>query len=120
VDAVGLRPFFAFCAGPELSASGEDKGITIASALVRLGGGDAVMIGDRGLDIVGARACSIPAIGVTWGAGSVEELGSVNPDAIVDVPAQLPGAIAAIIASSSPSAPGPAQATARGPAQADR
>jgi len=94
---VGLRSFFQWCAAPELDTSGEDKAVTIAGALERIAGSRAVMVGDRALDIVGAHRCSIPAVAVTWGAGTVDELRGADPDAIVDVPDQLPGAIAAIM-----------------------
>ena len=92
------RWFFELCAGPELDASAEDKAVTIAGALERLGCPRALMVGDRGLDIVGAHRCSIQAVAVTWGAGTVEELRGAHPDAIIDAPDELPGAIAAIMA----------------------
>jgi phosphoglycolate phosphatase len=99
LDAVGLRSFFQWCAGPEPTVSGEDKAITIAGALAGLDCSSAVMVGDRALDVVGARRCSIPAIAVTWGIGSEAELAGAGPDAIVAAPAELPGTIAAIMAS---------------------
>lgn len=47
----------------------------IAEALLQLGAtpADAVMIGDRDLDIEGARAKGLPAIGVAWGHGTKQE-----------------------------------------------
>ena len=98
LDAVGLRSFFEWCAAPELDESAEDKAVTIAGALERLDYPRALMVGDRALDIVGAHRCSIPAVAVTWGAGTVEELRGARPDAIVDAPDELPGAIAAMMA----------------------
>jgi phosphoglycolate phosphatase len=98
LDALGLSSFFELCAGPEVDASAEDKAVTIAGALERLDHPRALMVGDRGLDVVGAHRCSIPAVAVTWGAGTVEELRGARPDAIVDAPDELPGAIAAIMA----------------------
>jgi phosphoglycolate phosphatase len=98
LDAVGLRSYFEFCAGPELDASAEDKAVTIAGALQRIDSRWAVMIGDRWLDIAGAHRCSIPAVAVSWGAGTIEELRDAHPEAIVDAPDELPGAIAAIMA----------------------
>jgi phosphoglycolate phosphatase len=97
LDAVGLSTFFEWCAGPELDASAEEKAVTIAGALERLDHPRAVMVGDRALDVVGARRCAIPAVAVTWGAGTVDELRGADPDAIVDAPNELPGAIAAIM-----------------------
>jgi phosphoglycolate phosphatase len=51
------------------------------------------MIGDRSFDVIGAHACSIPAIGVSWGIGSAEELATAGADAVIDLPAQLPTAV---------------------------
>jgi phosphoglycolate phosphatase len=93
IDALGLRPFFELCAGPELDASGEAKAVTIAAALERLGSRWALMVGDRGLDIVAAHACGLPGIGVTWGIGRREELEAAQPDALVEAPRELPEAI---------------------------
>ena len=72
LETLGLRPFFDFCAGPDLSASGEDKSVTIAGALARIDRAAAVMVGDRSFDIVGAHRCAVRAIAVTWGIGSLE------------------------------------------------
>jgi phosphoglycolate phosphatase len=90
LGALGLRPFFAAVAGPDLSAQGESKASTIATALRMLGDQmRAVMVGDRSHDIVGARSRSLPSIGVTWGIGSTKELRDAGADAIVEIPAEL-------------------------------
>jgi hypothetical protein len=44
--------------------------------------GDAIVIGDRAADIVGARANGVRSIGVTWGYGEPEEL--ADADEVVD------------------------------------
>ena len=51
------------------------------------------MVGDRSFDIIGAHACSIPAIGVSWGIGSAEELTTSGAEVVVDVPSQLLSAV---------------------------
>ncbi len=49
----------------------------------------AVMIGDRAVDITGARAHGLGTIGVTWGYGSVEELVAADPSALAAEPGEL-------------------------------
>lgn len=90
--AVGLRERFDVVAGPGLDVHVEDKATTIRAALDALGTLDAVMVGDRSFDIVGAHANGLRAIGVTWGIGSADEL--VDADAVVDAPAQLLATVA--------------------------
>jgi phosphoglycolate phosphatase len=93
LEAVGLRGYFEVCAGPELTASGEDKAVTIAAALRGLDSTRAIMVGDRSLDVVAARRCGLSSIAITWGIGSVQELRSADPDVIIDVPDQLLGVV---------------------------
>jgi phosphoglycolate phosphatase len=91
LSALGLRARFEVVVGTDSSARVEDKATTIGRALVALQADRAVMVGDRSFDIVGARAHGLPAIGVTWGIGSPDELATA--DAIVDEPAELPAAV---------------------------
>ena len=48
-----------------------------------------VFIGDRGLDMEGAQAHGLEAIGVTWGYGSREELLTAGADRIFDTVPEL-------------------------------
>jgi phosphoglycolate phosphatase len=96
LDALGLRDRFEVVAGPDLNARGEDKATTIAAALAALADDNAVMIGDTAFDLVGARANGLPAIGVTWGIGTREELAAA--DALLDAPADLPDSVAMLLA----------------------
>jgi phosphoglycolate phosphatase len=94
LSTLGLRPFFEAVTGPELSAHDESKASTIATGLKMLGHPKrAVMVGDRSHDIVGAKAHSLPSIGVTWGIGSSEELREAGARSIVHVPAELPTSV---------------------------
>lgn len=43
-----------------------------------------VMIGDRSLDVLGAKQCGIRSVGVLYGYGSREELETAKPDHIAD------------------------------------
>ncbi len=96
--SLGLRPFFTAVAGPDLSVQGESKSNTIAAALEMLGQPRrAVMVGDRSHDIVGARAHSLPSIGVTWGIGSPAELREAGAGSIVGAPAELTESVRALL-----------------------
>ena len=98
LSARGLDAFFHVLAGPDLSVTGEDKAQTIAAALRRFGHPrQAVMIGDRSFDVLGARAHGIPAIGVGWGIGDRRELSSAGASALVDRPSDLPAVVARVL-----------------------
>ncbi len=63
----------------------------IAEALSRLSLSprDCVMIGDRHLDIDGARHHGMPGVGVLWGFGSAAELNAAEPWAVAATPGAL-------------------------------
>ena len=50
---------------------------------------DAVMIGDRKYDIIGAKNHGVRSIGVLWGYGSEPELRDAGADRICETPGQL-------------------------------
>ena len=54
-----------------------------------------VMVGDLYVDIETAARAGVPAIFVSWGFGKREDLPH-TPDAEIDAPARLPGALAAL------------------------
>lgn len=54
---------------------------------------DALMVGDREMDVEGGHANHVPVIGVTYGFGSREELVAHRADAIVDQPTDIIGAV---------------------------
>lgn len=93
LEALDLSGSFCHIAGPELDAHREDKEATIRRALAAISPARAVMVGDRSFDILGAHACGVPAIGVSWGIGSVRELTDACADLIVDDPHDLPVAV---------------------------
>ena len=51
------------------------------------------MIGDRALDVIGARANRILPIGVTWGYGSRAELIEAGAALLVETPRELVAAL---------------------------
>ena len=53
------------------------------------------MVGDRLFDVVGAHANGLPAIGVTWGIGTAEELR--DAERVIDTPDELPAVVADLL-----------------------
>lgn len=67
LDDTGLRGLVDACLGKDSDAEAS-KASVISRALGELGAdpADAVMVGDRDLDVVAARACGLPCVGVTY------------------------------------------------------
>ncbi|QOZ69859.1 HAD family hydrolase [Bradyrhizobium arachidis] len=76
IDHFGLRPYFERVFGSELDGTRVDKRDLLRYALdeARVDPADAIMIGDRSHDVVGARTNGMTAIGVLYGYGSEAEL----------------------------------------------
>ena len=72
----GLRDYFERVFGSELDGTRVDKRDLLAYALAeaKVDPRNAIMIGDRSHDVIGARANSMTAIGVLYGYGSEAEL----------------------------------------------
>jgi phosphoglycolate phosphatase len=81
-----LDQYFTLIAGSEYDGTRIHKSEIIAYVLATLPASEqqAVMIGDRKHDILGAKANNIPSIAVTFGYGLYEELQSAQPTHIVD------------------------------------
>jgi len=84
-----IAQYFDFIEGDFMDGSRSDKEKIIAHVLAQYNGYNAVMIGDRKHDIIGAKANSIDSIAVKWGYGSDEELENVNPTSIASTTEQL-------------------------------
>lgn len=71
----------------------------IAEALRRLGlAADGIsMIGDRRMDIEGARHHGMASVGVLWGFGGEAELSTAGADRLARAPHELPGLFAAAV-----------------------
>jgi phosphoglycolate phosphatase len=84
LDYYGLASSFDFLTGASEDEARSAKADVVAEALHRLAraGHDTsnpVMIGDRGYDVEGAAANSVPTIFVRWGYGSrAEEVGTIG------------------------------------------
>lgn len=82
VDVTGATPDGRLSHKPEL----------IAEALARLGvhARECCMIGDRRMDIEGARHHAMGSVGVLWGFGSEAELRDAGAECLVPAPSDLP------------------------------
>lgn len=74
-----LAKYFDRICGATMDTSRTDKEAVIAYLLQQNGRtGNIIMVGDTRFDVIGAKAHGIPAIGVTWGYGNVEEMCSAG------------------------------------------
>ncbi|WP_243369808.1 HAD family hydrolase [Microvirga solisilvae] len=91
IEHFGLTRFFQEIYGSELDNRNADKRDLIRHILdqERFDPAQAVMIGDREHDAIGARANGIASIGVTWGYGSRQELLESGVACLVDRPSDL-------------------------------
>jgi len=91
LEHFALDRYFAAVHGSELDGTREKKSEVIAYLLQKesVDPGSAVMVGDRAVDISGARANGMAGIGVLWGFGSQDELSAAAPLAILNSPADL-------------------------------
>jgi phosphoglycolate phosphatase len=84
LEHFGIAAWFANVHGPDLVHRHYSKESLIRKACADGGKPrQAVMIGDRADDVVGARRAGVHAIAVTWGYGSYPELAAAAPDATV-------------------------------------
>lgn len=87
-----LRRYFAVVGGASLDDRMGTKAEVIGALLPSMSDeerGACVMVGDRDVDVEGARAHGIACIAVNWGFGSLVELESCKPARIVHRVAEL-------------------------------
>lgn len=85
-----LAKYFHRICGASIDSSRSTKDAVIAYLLESSGAKeDMVMVGDTKYDILGAKAHGIPAIGVGWGYGKVEEMEEAGAVGIADSMEQL-------------------------------
>lgn len=101
LEHFGLLRFFAGVYGSQADGGRAVKDELLAWVASRegiiAGAGDAVMIGDRKFDALGAAAVGLPAIGVLWGYGSREELRQAGADPLIAAPDEIPGAVESLL-----------------------
>ena len=81
-DTFGLTPYLSKIAGAEFGGE-EDKAAIMEGILKGIPDrrdGGTVMVGDRRFDVIGARRCDIPVIGVGFGYGNEKEREEFTPD----------------------------------------
>jgi phosphoglycolate phosphatase len=82
-----IREHFRFISGGDIGIAKRDQ---LASLLARgLVGVSSLMIGDRAVDVMAAKANRLISVGVLWGHGSFEELQEAAPDFLLSSPRQL-------------------------------
>jgi phosphoglycolate phosphatase len=93
LEHFGIADAFAGVYGPDLAGRNHDKRDLIRELLSRerLPPGAACMVGDRALDVQGARANGVSAVAVLWGFGTAEELHAAAPDFTVGTFEELCG-----------------------------
>ncbi|HEX3813540.1 MAG TPA: HAD family hydrolase [Mycobacteriales bacterium] len=87
-----LDEFFTYVCGAELDGRRSVKSEVIAEALGKLNPprpAGVVMVGDRSHDVIGARKCGLPCVGVAWGYAAAGELRHAGAVAVAATPADL-------------------------------
>ena len=83
---IGVAKYFTFIAGSEMSHTRVDKIEVMEYAFENCGIKDyknAIMIGDREYDIIGANHFNMDSVGVLYGYGSKEELENAGATFVV-------------------------------------
>lgn len=83
IEHFGLDKYFEDVIGPSLSNTEEGKEELVKRAVDRYSS-DAVMIGDRKFDIIGAKANGLKSVAVYYGFGTREELDASGADFFVE------------------------------------
>lgn len=92
LDYFGLTPYFDDIQGSSMDSSKTTKPAVIRCALRKNGivdQNEAVMIGDRKYDILGAKECGLSSIGVLFGYGGRAELEEYGADVIAETVEEL-------------------------------
>ena len=90
LDHFDLSKYFTMICGASMDFSRNTKEAVIAYLLEQSGESEnMVMVGDTKFDSLGAKHHGIPAIGVSWGYGKVEDMVAAGAETIADTPRQL-------------------------------
>lgn len=83
LEHFGLAKYFTRICGASMDQSRSTKADVIAYLLEETGeAGNMIMVGDTAFDVIGAAVHGIPAIGVSWGYGKVEDMEKAGAVAI--------------------------------------
>ena len=91
IDHFDLKRFFKNVYGSELNGTRGDKKDLISHILEKeaIDSSEAIMIGDRKHDMIGAAANVVRAVGVLWGYGTKEELEQSGACTCLEQPREL-------------------------------
>lgn len=85
-----LAKYFTMICGAGMDKSRSSKASVIAYLLEQCGRSEKIlMVGDTSFDVIGAREHGIPAIGVSWGYGLVDDMRNAGAVSIADSTKQL-------------------------------
>ena len=95
IEYFNLKQYFLYEFGSNLDGSLSDKSVLLKHALAVTGfePNNALMIGDRQYDIIGAKSNLIKSVGVSYGYGSANELREAGADMLIEKPAELAKAV---------------------------
>ncbi len=94
----GLRDHFSFVSGGDIGVHKWQQLATLrAQGCVD---DDAVMVGDRAIDIDAAHRNNLHACGVSWGFGSLDELKSARPRYLCTKPSEIVDLLTGLAAAS--------------------
>ncbi|WP_114907428.1 HAD family hydrolase [Ornithinimicrobium murale] len=93
LEAVGLRHDFSVLVGLEATAlhKPHPDPLLHAARALSVDPSDCAYVGDAVVDIRAARAAGMRAVGVTWGAGTEQELRAAGPDVVTHAAGDLLG-----------------------------
>jgi len=87
LDLFGLRDHFAFVSGGDIGTTkAQQLAALLAEGTIER---DAIMIGDRAVDLEAAHTNGLASCGVLWGFGSRGELEAAEPRFLVETPGEL-------------------------------
>ena len=91
IDHFNLQHYFTAIYGSELDGTNNNKGELIKLILDRehIDPGQALMIGDRKHDIIGAQHNAVRCLAVLWGYGTKKELELAGADGLIPVTEEL-------------------------------
>ncbi len=89
LDHLGIKHLFKNVYGGELKGKTINKVDLLKNIVKREKTKTTVVIGDRGLDIEAAKKCKLPAIGVTYGYGTKDELRTAGADYVAETVGEL-------------------------------
>ena len=89
LDHLGISKFFTKIYGLEATNGKEDKTQLFKEVAKQEKLKSALVIGDRGTDVEGAKKCKFTAIGVSYGYGTRDELSSAGADHVAETVGEL-------------------------------